>query len=136
MQGSTKKMHFNVHSDQDGHRSLSLRRADGKNLLQTNWDRTEDDVDVSQFRVMKTDMSTDLQGEQTPEQQKKEGKAFDEFRSTPEFKSLPILSQILGVKYNVTGYENSAALALHRLALNAENLHSTLAEHGEYFEVQ
>ena len=130
-QGSRKTMHFNVYSDLDGNRALSLRRADGKNLVQANWTSDDQGLHVSRFRVMSQSMNKDLENDPPLEQQQAEGKAFDSLRHTSQFKSLPFLSQILGTKYNVTGYENSAALSLHRLALHAENLHKSIGDRGK-----
>ena len=115
-----------MHHDDDGRRSLSLARPNGDNLLAANWTSGEEGLDVSIFRVMGKNFNADLQGEQSNEAAKSEQETFNNFRSTDEFKMLPQMSQDLGVTHKVTGYENPAALAFHKLALNAEKLHRSL----------
>eukprot|EP00117_Sycon_ciliatum_P029959 scpid36542/ scgid23730/ len=114
-------------NDASGQRSLLLERGSGRDLLSANWavDQDSGSLQVSRFNVMGTDFNTDLQDNVDEES---EQRVFDRFRGSDEFKLLPVLSQLIGKGHNVTGYENSAALVLHRLALNSQKLHGTLDE--------
>lgn len=121
---------FHLHESPSEGARMSLSRPNGDNLLHFKWtrDASSDRLSLVEHQILKKRFSGASPQERADEETEGEAREFAQLRQSTEYRALPVLSQELGYRHNVTGWSMTAAFALHKFALDAENIHGTLAK--------
>ena len=102
---------------------LTLKGENDRNLLHFKWaHRPMGEIVLLEHSVLGKDFEVSNRSQPDPV----EADAFSRLHETKGYRALPLLSHELGL-LGLTGWRKDSAFALHKLALDAENTHRSLA---------